>query len=277
MANATWSENTITWNNKPESAANTSNPLPCNDGYQSLDAKWAVQQIVNGSLANHGFFIVNELGPTYQRTFFSRENGQEDAPKIHVFYSLPEETPSGQPADNGSSQGSTATGTTAGISAGTKAAPAAKTSAAIKPPSALVAKDAATAGTMAINLTWQKSETADIDGYKIFRSEKENDGFENIANADKNTLTYTDTVGDEKTYYYFVRAYKGSEESASSNTTNASGKKIIEEKAPITHSEKIHDWKIIAVIAGGLIVVAIAGILLYKFWWLKRKAKKEIK
>lgn len=153
-----------------------------------------------------------------------------------------------------------------------QATPATKISAAIKPPSQLAAKDAAMAGTAAINLSWQKSETTNIDGYKVFRSKKEKEGFANIANADKNTLTYTDIVGDEKTYYYFIRTYKGSEESASSNTASASAKKIMEGKASTAQSEKQLNWKIIAAIAaGGVIIIAIGGVLLYKFCWLKRK------
>lgn len=282
LANAAWNENTITWNNKPGSAINASSTLACADGYQGMDAKYPVQQIINGANANHGFFIVNEAGPTYLRTFFSRENGQEYTAKISVFYSLPEPTPTPQPSGGSTDIGSTTTGTTTGtsqpgITAGSKVAPASKTSAAIKPPGELLAIDAGIAGAPSINLSWKKSETTNIDGYKIFRSEKETEGFENIANADKNTLTYTDIVGDEKTYYYIIRTYKGTEESASSNTASASAKKFMEEKAPTTEKPAIfwqkmleHRWLIIG-IAGGIVVLALAGILLYKFWWLKRK------
>jgi len=108
-----------------------------------------------------------------------------------------------------------------GGSAGTNQIPAATTSAAIKAPSNLKAENAPTDKGGAVKLTWTASQTTNISGYKIFRSDKEKSGFKNIAKTDKKTLTYTDSnVEIGKTYYYFVRAYKDSEESASSNTAN---------------------------------------------------------
>jgi len=106
--------------------------------------------------------------------------------------------------------------TPAGQTADTGAAPATTTSAAIKAPSDLKVEYANTSA----NLTWTKSTTDDITGYKIFRSESANKNFKEVGKTVKGTLTYKDTkdltVG--KTFYYFVRAYKGTEESASSST-----------------------------------------------------------
>lgn len=95
-------------------------------------------------------------------------------------------------------------------------APTATTSAAIKVPTGLKAvyKD------KKVNLTWAKSATTEIDGYKIFRSETQTASFKEVGQTVKTVLVYTDAVGltEGKTYYYFVRAYKDKEESASSAT-----------------------------------------------------------
>lgn len=50
----------------------------------------------------------------------------------------------------------------------------------------------------------------------------------------------------------------------------------MEEKAPITHSEKSHDWKIIAAIGGGVIVLAGLILLFFKVILPKIKARKNI-
>ena len=74
----------------------------------------------------------------------------------------------------------------------------------------------------AVELSWKASATADIDGYKIFRSESYSKGYVKISDTKKDILSYLDedyTAG--KTYYYQVRAYKGSEQSASSNIASA--------------------------------------------------------
>lgn len=68
-------------------------------------------------------------------------------------------------------------------------------------------------------LTWKTSTTADIDGYKVFRSESQNSGYGKIAETTKTVLEAVDTnITAGKTYYYQVRAYKGTNQSISSNT-----------------------------------------------------------
>jgi len=97
----------------------------------------------------------------------------------------------------------------------------------------------------------------------------------NIANTGNITLTYTDTVGDEKTYYYMVRAYKGDEESASSNTANANAKKLLEEKIPIIHSGRYREWIIIGAVAAGLIILIGLALLFFKEILPKIRAQKS--
>lgn len=106
----------------------------------------------------------------------------------------------------------------AGQSAGTGAAPSTTTSASIKAASGLTALYS----TNAANLAWTASTTADIDGYKIFRSEAEKTGFTEIGKTVKATIQYVDTkdLTAGKTYYYFVRAYKTTAQSASTSTVS---------------------------------------------------------
>jgi len=73
-----------------------------------------------------------------------------------------------------------------------------------------------------VKLSWKASTTTDIDGYKIFRSENKDKGFTKAGEVKKDKVEYLDQdIAAAKTYYYQVRAYKGSEQSYSSNTASA--------------------------------------------------------
>jgi len=70
-----------------------------------------------------------------------------------------------------------------------------------------------------VSLTWKASTTADIDGYKIFRSEKEKTGFVKVGEVKKDKTVYVDKHPiPGKLMYYQVRAYRKTLQSASSNT-----------------------------------------------------------
>jgi hypothetical protein len=85
----------------------------------------------------------------------------------------------------------------------------------ISEPTAVKAEYQAT--TKTIKISWTKSVTTDIDGYKIYRSEIQTKGYKKIAEAKKEIVEHSDTAfSAEKTYYYFIRAYKGTTESANS-------------------------------------------------------------
>lgn len=116
--------------------------------------------------------------------------------------------------DDGSS-----TGTQTNSTSSTGTAMSATTSAAIGKPSNLTAKFVDNANQRGVNLEWKKSSTDDIYGYLIFRSEKSASGYAKIGEITKESLSFLDkNVSASKTYYYQVRAYKGTEQSASSNT-----------------------------------------------------------
>mgnify|MGYP001586059034 CR=1 FL=1 len=96
------------------------------------------------------------------------------------------------------------------------------TTTAIAKPSDLKADYSDTAGSRGIKLTWKATTTTDIDGYKVFRSEKSASGYAKLADSKKDKVEYLDQdVAAGKTYYYQVRAYKGNGQSVSSNTASA--------------------------------------------------------
>ena len=69
-----------------------------------------------------------------------------------------------------------------------------------------------------VKLTWDRSESEDINGYKIFKSVDRDKNYQKIAETEKSTLEYLDEdILASTTYYYIVRAFKESSRSASSN------------------------------------------------------------
>jgi len=67
-------------------------------------------------------------------------------------------------------------------------------------------------------LTFEASDTDNIDGYKIFKSEDENKNYLKIAQTKKDILEYLDeNIKASTTYYYIVRAYQNSSQSYNSN------------------------------------------------------------
>jgi len=152
---------------------------------------------------------------------------------------------------------------------GTGAAPSTTTSSAIKAASGLKAEYA----NSAVNLTWTASTTSDIDGYKVFRSETATSGFTEIGKTVKATLKYADSkeLVAEKTYYYMVRAYKGTAESASTTIvpmlipipTGETEAKVI---PFFTDMTKTTDWAQIQLywILGGIIGILLALLVIHE-------------
>lgn len=103
----------------------------------------------------------------------------------------------------------------------TATAMSATTSANIAKPGTLSAKFIDNANQRGVNLEWKTSTSTDITGYLIFRSEKSATGYSKTGQTVKGTLSFLDTnIVASKTYYYQVRAYKDTEQSASSNTAS---------------------------------------------------------
>jgi len=293
LADSSWSENGITWNNKPGSAADNDTYMSCYNGAVGLEITSLIQQISDGSKTNNGFYM-HGSGANFKRTLFSRETQSSFRTHLEVIYTpAGDSTPtpssgqtrtsssSDQSSSQGSSQGSNdgssdSTAPQEGITAGTNQAPSTNVSSSIKPPSALTIKDAADNKRAAIKLSWKKSVTSGVNGYRIFRSEKEEEGFVNIASSNAETLTFTDEkIVSGKTYYYFVRAYKETEESSSSNTVSLKSQKLAESagsKSAIRHTNK--DWLWIGLGFAALMIVGLIIILITKI--KKKPAKKPV-
>ncbi|MFA6082017.1 MAG: immunoglobulin domain-containing protein [Patescibacteria group bacterium] len=149
--------------------------------------------------------------------------------------STPTPTPSSGNNTGNTGTGNTGTSTTAapqvvvantpapqvGVSAGTGAAPAAPVSS-INVPSSLTAEDFPGDQGGNTTLKWKASTSSSINGYMVYRSTTNNTkDFVNVAKTEKTVLQYIDTKADVgTTFYYFVRAYKGTSESKSSNTVS---------------------------------------------------------
>jgi len=120
-----------------------------------------------------------------------------------------------------------------GVTAGNAAAPATPT-ASIKAPTLVTIADVAADQGGSLVLVWKASTTADIDGYKIFRSTEEKLNFKEVALTVKAIVTYIDnTAAIGQKYYYIVRAYKGALESASSATVSSASVDNLAPTAPV--------------------------------------------
>lgn len=275
--NSSWSEHSVTWNNQPSTYANYSNTVACTTGYRAVYFKNIAQGIVDGEITNHGLMLIGLLHTNeWMRTIMSRENGQSYTAKVSITYTPPSPTPTPTPTPAPTPTPDDPSGGTsqAGISAGTGSAPSVKTSSSIKPPTDLLAVNAADEAGEAIKLSWKTSESTNIDGYKIFRSEQELDGFTDIALAEKGITEFIDkTVESGKTYYYFLRSYKTDTESESSNTVSAVStvpEIAVNKNKQVSNSLTIRDKYILL---GASALFLLAFLLFYELNWKKKLAK----
>jgi cellulose 1,4-beta-cellobiosidase len=76
----------------------------------------------------------------------------------------------------------------------------------------------------AINLSWTSSITADVTQQRVYRSTTTGGPYTLVTSfTNLTTATYTDTgLTNGTTYYYVVRAFDGTQESANSNQASAS-------------------------------------------------------
>ncbi len=191
-------------------------------------------------------------------------------------YTEPESQPTPQPAStpadsvsssSTSSSSSNATGQTA-----TATAPKTTTSASIAVPSdPQAAYDDINKSAF---FSWKASATADVEGYIISRSE---DGttFTDLGAVSKDITSYSDkNVTEGKTYYYQVKAYKGTVASPVSVIVSVAIPKNTAATATDIKTEGIKEESFfttrnILFLSAGIIVLALTGTLIY----LRRKNK----
>lgn len=143
-----------------------------------------------------------------------------------------------------------------------------------------------------VNITWTASTTTDITGYNIYRSESASTGYTKIGTVAKTLTAYLEQAEfeEETTYYYQVKAYKGSVQSAASNTASVEIPKFEEETEETEEVEEIDivddtntespakTWlnNLINYIIGGAIIL-IAIVVLVIVLIVKKKKSKDIK
>lgn len=148
-------------------------------------------------------------------------------------------TPSDTSADTSETSGPTATGETLGTA----------TSAIEKPTNLKATFAEAGATSRGVKLIWDISKTADIYGYKIYRSEEATKGFVKIGQITKESFAFLDTnIVASKKYYYQVRAYRGEEQSYSSNTASVEIPADIGPAKPANFKVTAFDTKSITVV-----------------------------
>lgn len=137
-----------------------------------------------------------------------------------------------------------------------------------------------------IELNWEASAAANIDGYRIYRSESDGESYTMIKAVSKETLTYQDTeVRVETPYQYVMTAYKGKSESdptlsyfailykedSKKSTPNKEGKTASDTEATASSSTaKTFPWGIIAGAVAGIGIIGTVAVLM-----LKRKKQPE--
>lgn len=135
-----------------------------------------------------------------------------------------------------------------------------------------------------VDLSWKASATSEIDGYKIFRSETKGKNYNKVGQVAKTQTAFSDkTVLAGKTYYYIVRAYKGSDQSDSSNEASveitaeniANAVPAIEPltELSLAQNTKIPNINIYLWILGLSALVMIALLI----FMIRRRKKKEAK
>ncbi|MFZ5874913.1 MAG: hypothetical protein ACOYXU_00760, partial [Nitrospirota bacterium] len=95
--------------------------------------------------------------------------------------------------------------------------------AAAAPPTGLSAADVAADQGGAIGLTWTPSTDLDVTAQRVYRGTVSGGPYTLVTSfANNTTTTYTDTgLTNGTTYFYVVRAFDGTQESANSNEANA--------------------------------------------------------
>jgi hypothetical protein len=128
-----------------------------------------------------------------------------------------------------------------------------------------------------VKISWTKSTSTNIDGYKIYRKISGKD-YEKIDQVDKNTYSYLDkNVVNGKEYIYMVRSYFGTVESEDSTTatiTASANKKIYTAPAVSLNFNNISWTDPIMII---FYCVAGAAIIGFTIWFfIDRKKRKKI-
>lgn len=123
--------------------------------------------------------------------------------------------------------------------------------------------------------SWKASTTADIEGYIISRSE---DGttFTDLGAVSKEITSYSDkNIANGKTYYYQVKAYKGTLASPASVVVSVAIPEAVTQtaadlKAEDTKKDGFFTTQNILLLSAGLLILVLAIILVTQFYLRKK-------
>jgi hypothetical protein len=126
--------------------------------------------------------------------------------------------------------------------------------------------------TKKVKVSWDKSSTADIDGYNIYRSENQTNSFAKIGQTDSKTQEYQDAnIVAQKNYSYYIKAYKGSNESAQSNTASVTTPNTLTPISSIATNQT--NW-FFYLLFGGVGLLLIIFLIVYELKLKKLWAEK---
>lgn len=142
-------------------------------------------------------------------------------------------------------------------------------------PDELKAEDISKSDDAKAKLSWQASESEDIDGYRVFNKTDPDDEFGMVVEVDKDTTEIDDSdVEFDTDYIYMVRAYKDDAESDSSNEATVTPKKSKIKVFPalVFGKDLWKHWEFWLIV---LLVLAIIGFIIWFLIDRKKRKKKE--
>lgn len=179
--------------------------------------------------------------------------------------------------------GSTPVPNPLGISSGSGQTPATVTSPSILPPTNLAAKDTLMDSGGSIDLNWTASTSTNIDGYKIFRRAEGDNQYVEILRLPKTFTKFKDVwATKDKTYYYKIRSFKSSQESADSNVASATSKDdwttqknaILDDYKKSSGNTGVLGEAGFMLIIPIVIILLIIGLFILGLWVLLHKKKQ---
>jgi hypothetical protein len=260
---------------------------------------WLCIETIDSDSVNSGWFYkANGSGYSYRGI---NADPSTDMPGISFGYRTYAYNPVTPPTDTGDTTGTgtgtsgTTTGTTGSTGTTTTtpattgnsnqaqgAAPSTNVSSSIVKPTAPTAT--ISTDNKSVVLSWKASTTTTIGGYNIYRSETSGMNYQKIGDTGKSTVTFTDsTIVAGKSYYYMIRAYKDTAESANSDEVRIivpASATAVDQAAPAavsaTPSDTSEDSQISVlfwVLCG--VVLVLTGLLVFLMWRRHKRDKAK--
>ncbi len=262
LGGTNWS-NTSTFNQIGSSGGSLellySKIVPCSSGsYVDFDAKELTQLWVDGVIPNDGIVLNPATSSTYwTRVFYMKEATAASRPKLEINYTIPYEevtSPDGGipiPAE---------TSTTETIVKAQSVSQPISPDESLNPPtklSATILQDSKN-----IKLTWDKSNSENVEKYRIYRLEVGAEGIDKkIGEVTADNQQFVDENTESgKTYSYFIRSVRNNLESNNSDIVIIEVEKSKDNTLP-TQEPKDTKQQTIILATSGLALITLATAL----------------